>query len=103
NLPPFFRRCVDAAQDKDAGVVHEDVDGSEDAHGFGDHAANTLFVGDLGGHEQGLAAGAGDRFGHGTAGVRVAFGDDDGGAFFGEEFAGRLADAGAAAGDNGDF
>ena len=101
---PFFFAAVERGVGiEDAGVVEEDVEASEGAHGFIDGAAAFGGFANVGAQEDGLSAVVQDLLGYGMAALLVAAGDGDPGAFFGKQDGGGFADAGGASGDESDF
>lgn len=86
----------------DAGVVHQDVDGSELGLGPLDHRLHGVGVGDVGGNAEDRAAPGGELDADGGHVVRVAGVHHDGPAGCGELPGDGPADADRAAGDDDD-
>src|SRR5262249_55441112 len=103
NPLPFLDSGVDPPQDEDGGIVDEDVDSAKAFHGLGDHPHDARLVGDVGLDEEGPAAAGDDSVGDGPSFFDVDIGNDYGGPFAAEDFAGRFADAVSATRDDGDF
>ena len=61
----LHRRGQRAGEADGAGIVHQDVDAAELGHGLGHRLVDALFVADVAGQRQGLAAGLLDFLGGG--------------------------------------
>src|SRR5262249_3305087 len=96
DLPPFLWRRVDAAEHKDCGVIDQDINSAEYAHGFGHHSTNTAFVGGVGCDEVRAAGPTADVLGRLLSGFPVSLGNDDGGPLLGKFVASGPADSGPA-------
>jgi hypothetical protein len=105
DLLPFFKRQVFERNGRraHAGVVEENVEAAERVLGFGEEQIDVARLADIGGNRQRLDAELFD-FGDGFfERLLAAAGDDDGVAILCERKRRGFADAGAAAGDEGDF
>ena len=87
--------------DGQARVVDHEVDAAEGQGRAGERAGDVVLAGDVSDGRDGHVGGA-DGLRDGLGRLRVAVGDDDAGALGGEAPRGGPADAGAAAGDQGD-
>ena len=86
-----------------AGVVVGAVEAAVEVDGLGDKGVDLLDAGDIAWDEGGLAAGFSNQADRFCPAGLVDVGDDDSGAFPGEDYGGGSAEAGASAGDEGYF
>ena len=100
-LPRGLGELRDAAQDGDAGVVHEDVDRTPCRQRLVGHPPDLVRVGEVRGHRERRAAFPADRVGNARGARAVEVDANDRCPLFGEALRGLAADARGGAGYEG--
>src|SRR3546814_307957 len=98
---PVLRRLLEDRGEAagDAGIGEHNVEAAEAGGGAADEVGDVLLLAGVAAHGDGGGADTGGGFLHGFGGV----GEDEVGAFPGEQLGGGAAEAGARAGDDGAF